>query len=119
MTIIEVIPFTIMPCLLKGILPATNALRPKRAAMLKMLDPIIMPAPTSCCPINKAVIADEISGVSAPNAAIIPSKAPDMLRRVFNFTRLPPRMKLKIVIKAKQIMNMNIADNIVIDFYAI
>ena len=28
-------------------------------------------------------------------------------------------MKLKIVIKAKQIINMNIADNIVINFYAI
>jgi hypothetical protein len=60
------------------------------------------------------VTADEISGVLAANAVIMPSKPPDKRKRILSFSMLPPKMKLDIVIKTKHKENMNIADNIVI-----
>ncbi len=114
-TIREAAPLKITPCLLTINLPAINALNPNKADRLKMLDPMIMPTPTSCCPINKAVTADEISGVLAANAAIMPSKPPDKRKCVLSFSMLPPKMKLDDFIKTKHKENMNIADIIVIN----
>ena len=114
-TVNETAPLKITLCLLIGIFPAINALSPNKAATLKMLDPIIIPTPTSCCPINNAVTADEISGVSAPNAVIMPSSPPDRPKCILSFSRLPPRMKLEIVIRAKHKINMLKADTIVIN----
>jgi hypothetical protein len=60
------------------------------------------------------VTADEISGVSAPKAEIMPSNPPDKWKRVLSFSRLPLRMKLDIVIKTKHEEKIPIADNIAI-----
>jgi uncharacterized protein with PQ loop repeat len=61
------------------------------------------------------VTADEISGVLAANAVIMPSKPPDKRKRILSFSMLPPKMKLDIVIKTKHKKNMNIADTMVIN----
>ena len=111
----EIAPLNIMDCLFSGSLPASRAHSPNKAARLKMLDPMMMPTPTSCCLTNKAVTADEISGVAEPSAASMPSSPPDTLKRNLSVSRLAPRTKLDIVIKTTHRTKMYAADEAVIN----
>ncbi len=113
----EIAPLNIVDCLFSGNLPATNTHIPNKAARLKMFEPMMMPTPISCCLMNKAVTADEISGVAALNATSMPSNPPDTWKCNLSFLRLPLRIKLDIVIKTILKKNMSVANGTVINLY--
>jgi hypothetical protein len=52
---------------------ATSALKPSSAARLKIFEPMTTPTPRSLCPAASAVMAEAISGESAPSAVTMPS----------------------------------------------